>query len=54
MRFTLQEYRDKIDLLEKTEDEKALLRNENTRLRDEMQGRYVLVVLMWTRALAVL
>ena len=35
----LQNYRDKIDMLEKTEDEKALLKNENHRLRDEMQGR---------------
>ncbi|WAR00606.1 hypothetical protein MAR_024978 [Mya arenaria] len=32
-------YRDKLDQLDRSEDEKSLLRSENTRLRDEMQNR---------------
>ncbi|XP_052796435.1 trichohyalin-like isoform X4 [Mya arenaria] len=31
-------YRDKLDQLDRSEDEKSLLRSENTRLRDEMQN----------------
>ena len=37
--ITLKEYRRKIDLLEQAEQEKETLKDENFRLRDEMQSR---------------
>lgn len=39
LKYKEKEYRDKINALERSEDEKRLLKSENDRLRDEMQSR---------------
>ncbi|KAL4227571.1 hypothetical protein ACF0H5_013014 [Mactra antiquata] len=39
LKYKEKEYRDKINQLEKSEEEKSMLRMENNRLRDEMQAR---------------